>query len=613
MIEIRDIVDFNDFIENLLLRDESDDLEYKSAAGGFPGSFWETYSAFANTDGGMIVLGVGEKKDRLFLDRLTDEQIEKYRKEFWNNINNRQNISCNLMKSDDLIVTDYKGFKLMIFYVPRANREQRPVFRSSHPYNGTFKRNNEGDYKCTEREVQRMFADADPTRSADSRILKNYSLDDFDATSLRQYRQLFALVKPHHPWLVLDDISLLKKLGGYRKDRETGEEGFTLAGVLMFGKGEAIIESECCPNFFPDFQEKFEPDVRWTNRICPDGTWEGNLFQFYRQVLPRLQSVLPKPFVLIDNLRRDETPAHVAVREALVNFCIHADYTEQASMTIQLYKDRFVFSNPGTLLVSKEQYYQGGESICRNKALQTMFMMLGTAEKAGSGVDKILSGWKSANWRVPEMTTRCQPDKCVLTLTMASIIDEHIESRLVSLFGKDVLYIGHDKLLVLNQACADGFVSNEGLRYVLNLHKSDIADMLKSMCHDGLLVSDGYGRGTTYHLPDANKEYVALEATEPMSAEIVAAVESNDTAKAVSRNQITIQRMSYKQLSTLILDNCEDWRTLNEIANIVGRKPKYLINKIIPRMLDSGSLEMMFVGAPKHPNQRYKKKEYLRN
>lgn len=129
----------------------------------------------------------------------------------------------------------------------------------------------------------------------------------------------------------------------------------------------------------------------------PDGTWEANLFQFYRLVLPRLQTVLPKPFVLENNIRRDETPTHVAVREALINLCIHADYSENASLLVQLYKDKMVFSNPGTLLVSKAQYYQGGESVCRNKSLQTMFMMIGTAEKAGSGVDKILAGWKDAN------------------------------------------------------------------------------------------------------------------------------------------------------------------------------------------------------------------------
>ena len=72
----------------------------------------------------------------------------------------------------------------MLFFIPRASREQRPIYRTTQPYNGTFKRNGEGDYKCTEKEVQRMFADADTSTPVDSRILVNYSMDDIDLVSV---------------------------------------------------------------------------------------------------------------------------------------------------------------------------------------------------------------------------------------------------------------------------------------------------------------------------------------------------------------------------------------------------------------------------------------------
>ena len=107
MVEVRNITDFNDYLESLLIQNESDDLEFKSAAGGFPGSFWDTYSAFANTDGGTIVLGVQEKKGRFFLDNLSEEQIEKYRKDFWNNVNNTSTISRNLMQKEDVVIGYY--------------------------------------------------------------------------------------------------------------------------------------------------------------------------------------------------------------------------------------------------------------------------------------------------------------------------------------------------------------------------------------------------------------------------------------------------------------------------------------------------------------------------
>lgn len=137
-----------------------------------------------------------------------------------------------------------------------------------------------------------------------------------------------------------------------------------------------------------------DENVRWTDRICMDGTWEANLFQFYRRVYPKLSSVLPKPFRLENGVRLEDTTTHVALREAFVNTLVHCDYMEEGNITIEQWKDRYVFKNPGTLLVSKAQYYAGGESICRNKSLQKMFMLIGFSEKAGSGVNKIFMGWK---------------------------------------------------------------------------------------------------------------------------------------------------------------------------------------------------------------------------
>ena len=58
----------------------------------------------------------------------------------------------------------------------------------------------------------------------------------------------------------------------------------------MFGTYSAIMDEN--PNFFLDYQEIQDPKDRWVNRICPDGNWESNLFQFYSRVLPILQNHL---------------------------------------------------------------------------------------------------------------------------------------------------------------------------------------------------------------------------------------------------------------------------------------------------------------------------------
>ena len=619
-----DYLDISSFVEELMERRESVEIEFKSAMGGFPKSFWETYSSFANTNGGTIVLGIKEKKGEFYVDNLTDELIDKYKREFWSGVNNRDIVNLNLLSNDDVIEGELDGRKVILFYIPRATREQRPVYHTPNPYNGTYKRNHEGDFKCTEQEVKRMYADANVSVPADSRILDNYTFEDIDKASLEQYRRLFDLAKPGHAWLTLDDISLLKKLGGYKVDRQTGKEGFTLAGLLMFGKTESITDETCAPNFFLDYRELGEDvsSTRWLDRICPDGTWEANLFQFYKRVLPKLQEILPTPFHLESDTRKDETSAHIAVREALINTLIHADYSINASTVITRSKDELVFSNPGCLLVSKQQFYEGGDSVCRNLALQKMFMMFGKAEKAGSGADKIISGWKEANWNSPNLEEKNRPDKVILTLPLISILDNKIREELIAIFGERALQMENNKLTTLVIALTEKVVSNERLRYTLNLHKYDITKMLKELCLEGYLIADGIGRGTIYHLNIAHNINCSSNIDTNLTTSDVNLTTSDvnlttsDVNLTTSDVNLTTsgdvnnikKKCSQKELFDLILECTSDWKSLAEISREVNRSSQYLKGNVIHKMIKDGLLQREF-SMPNHPAQRYKRKE----
>lgn len=74
---IKDQNKIKEYVNELLAQYESEDLEFKQASGGFPGNFWDTYSAFANSEGGTIIFGVVEKEDAFYLDVLCDELVEK--------------------------------------------------------------------------------------------------------------------------------------------------------------------------------------------------------------------------------------------------------------------------------------------------------------------------------------------------------------------------------------------------------------------------------------------------------------------------------------------------------------------------------------------------------
>ncbi len=112
--------------------------------------------------------------------------------------------------------------------------------------------------------------------------------------------------------------------------------------------------------------------------MCPDGTWSGNLYDFYRKVILKLTADLKVPLRLRDGVQRvDETHVHEAIREALVNTLIHADYEGRVSTLMVKRPEGFTFRNPGGLRLPVEQIRGGGVSDCRNRTLQKMFFLLG--------------------------------------------------------------------------------------------------------------------------------------------------------------------------------------------------------------------------------------------
>ena len=554
--------DMQPVLERLLQDKESDELEFKTAAGGFPKSFWSTYSSFANTNGGAIVFGVKEKDEELILDGLDESQIAKLKRDFFNGMHSKQNINIALLKEDD------------VFDVEFGNS---------------------------------MFADANLASPVDGRILKNFSKDDLDPASIQQYRRRFEQWNPDHVWNSLPEDQFLEKLNVFRKDRKTGEYGLTYAGLLMFGTYSAIMDEN--PNFFPDYQEIVDKDSRWVNRICPDGNWESNLFQFYSKVLPILQNFLPKPFILEDNQRKTETPAHVAVREALSNMLVHADHTENATLNVYKYPNKMVFSNPGTMLISPKQFYKGGESICRNKYLQTMFTFLGSAEKAGSGADKIIHGWEKQNWKRPYIVERSRPNKVILTMSMESLLDENVKNGLIRLFGERVEQLPQPQLMTLAMAYSEEEITNERLQYALDIHRADITKMLSDMCAAHLLEASGHGRGTKYHVYGV--KLASYTGNLASSAENLATSKENlaSPAENLATSEKNLasskkKRFSKLEIEKLILDFCTEWRTIEDIATFLDRDKNYIRNEVLPHLADK--LVKMYENVPNHPRQKYR-------
>ena len=489
-------------LDDLQAQRESADFEAKSAQGqdgrgALPHDIWPTYSAFANTNGGIIALGVKERKDHS-LQVIGIQDAEKLRREVWNNVHNRKVISHSLLANEDVRIERVDGFDVIFISVPKAHRHQRPIYVGENPLTGTYQRRHEGDYSCPPNKVRQLIAEAE-NDTRDARPLPHHGLADLDADSLSSYRNQFRSTKPGHTWLGLSDEDLLQRLGGWFVNRETGEKGLTLAGLLMFGQ-QHIIES-ILPDYVVDYQEKAPNHQRWIDRLVTDGTWAGNLYDFYRKAYSRLISDLKVPFQLRDQHQRiDETPVHVALREALVNSLIHADYSGSSPILIVKEPNQFTFRNPGTLRIPREEVFQGGNSDCRNRNLQKMFQMIGEGEKAGSGFPAILKAWESQSWSDPFLTESPVSDYVSLQLKMTSFLPQHALNQLTEHFGETFSELDENARLALVLAQQEGYVTNERFRSFTYHHPADITKQLAFLVRNKFLTQERGGRWTKYYL-----------------------------------------------------------------------------------------------------------------
>lgn len=108
---------------------ENNRIEAKRAQGGFPRSLWETYSAFANTIGGVILLGVEELPDKSFRP-VKLPSPEWLVEEFWRLVNDRQIVSANILEESHVqIVEAGIGGQAPGSFPYRRRAAKLPLFR----------------------------------------------------------------------------------------------------------------------------------------------------------------------------------------------------------------------------------------------------------------------------------------------------------------------------------------------------------------------------------------------------------------------------------------------------------------------------------------------------
>ena len=326
-----------------------------------------------------------------------------YARVFWQTVQDPAKVSQNILRPEDVALHQVEGKEILVISVPRATRRQRPVYIGDSPFTGSYRRDGEGDYHCSADEVRAMLRDRDDA-PADLAVLSGRNRSGLSSDTLRQFRLLMAMRQPDHPGNYLPDERFLPAVG------ITGPEGLhpTLAGLLLLGKRKALRE------VFPQFRLEYqEEDTGFRLATIRPGAPE-NVFSFYMMVSHRLTAVS----ALLAQTPREREELAGAMREAVLNAILHADYFSRGGLTIRRRAGELLVSNGGLLRVSPDQARTGQAADPRNRGLIQLFSLVKLATGTGKGLRGIYSLWDRRGWRPPVLSETFSADRTDLSLPL---------------------------------------------------------------------------------------------------------------------------------------------------------------------------------------------------
>ena len=211
------------------------------------------------------------------------------------------------------------------------------------------------------------------------------------------------------------------------------------------------------------------------------------------------------PFKMSGGERIDDTPVHKAIREALANCLINADYHGVRGVVIRKEPDTLILANPGYVRTGKKQMRLGGESDPRNKTLMKMFNLINIGERAGSGVPNIFNVWEDEGWIEPVIEERFDPDRTILSLSFQKKATEESDRKKRQKKAtekkrqKKVTEKTQSQYnMILTFMKDDVWYKASDLVDVLGVKETRTKELLRNLVQDGSLVDNGVTKGKKY-------------------------------------------------------------------------------------------------------------------
>jgi len=475
-----------DTLYELLNGLEWKDLELKESRKKVPDSAFESVSAFLNTEGGHIVLGVSDDKEIVGLI-----DVDKIQNDFIGSLRTPEKFGSPVQFEEYLKRHDDKN--VLIFYIPEANRKDKPIYvKTKKQGNVAFIRKGGGDYKCGKAELDRMIADAQDHRP-DNELLEISPADCFDEVSLKWYRHRYENKGGNRELSTLTNEEFLVELGLLIEfDRKLYP---TFAAVILLGKSARI--RQILPRPLVDcYRYGFERDhantgQRWDKRI----TCEMNIVNAWQAIVDWYNSFSDSPFSMDQSTgqRSDTPPDFVAFRESVINLLSHQDFADHGrSPVIEDFTDVTRFWNPGDAFALPEKLLEPGTKEVRNPLVVRALRDIGFSEQSGWGLREVFRNWSELG-RVPPVLLNDKAAKSFELNLRRGVLMSEQQVLFQSQIG---VSLQPEEATAFANLCAseDGIISHTALRAALGLNGAETSKIVQKLIVQGVAREQAVGR-----------------------------------------------------------------------------------------------------------------------
>lgn len=354
-------------INRLIRQGEGLQVEFKEARNGVPSSFYDTVVSFANTDGGVILLGVND--DRM-VTGVDEANIQSYQNDIITTANIPDKINPPILLDPE------------IFSHPNGNIIVVEILQSKSVHrlqNSILVRRNECDVDITNNQgqVSDLYLRKSGLQTEDT-IYPYLTFEGFELSLFDKARNLISSHKSNHPWLTLSNEEMLRSTNLWRHDHQTNKEGYTLAAALLFGK-ETTIQS-INSAYKIDAVVRTQNVDRWDDRLI----LRKNLIDSYIELNQFINRHLPDKFYL-EGVQRVDLRDKI-FREVVGNIIVHREYTSRIATEFIITDKSVTAKNPNIPSFHGLINLNSFNPVAKNPNIRKFFMALGWSEEIGSGI-----------------------------------------------------------------------------------------------------------------------------------------------------------------------------------------------------------------------------------